>query len=599
MTNIFFIYPTVVISLLFLIYLVPGIALFPKFIQSPRTAATIPFISVSIIVSIQYCLSLLNQFNHQNVIIFIGFLSVVASYRIYTALSELKNHWTIVDLKALLLIIFSSIPLMIILGFDGFQHADEIYSWNFWAKKIYLNQVVSFEWIGSPYPLALPSFIAFCYKFVGNIDYQLPIKFTFSIIYISTVFTIYSFANTKTKVGLFFMSYIMVMLVIGVGYEYKKVYADTLMGGFLVTSLALLISLSNNLLHTNKNISSISILIASVILVSTAALTKQGAIVWTIIFYPLLAFVIIGKNFNLNNSIRSIICIPILTPLFWYFIGGGRNFQGNNGVISRSMEDRGYIEQLFYGFNEILINNPILLVFMVVVFMALLKKINFEKTIIASGILISTILLLLFGAYETSRLYLHIILIGWLIIFSYGDYVVANKIGYAISKIGNSFLTYILVGSLFIFWSLSSFNGRMASTAYPVSNLLDGREVQANWVIGKSGAEQYGAGGAEQYRNIIKSKMGLWANNPHVWGIYYGMKNFYMGELLNSNIQYIIDEIIDKDIGWIYSNDQAIKKIQDYCSGSITKVDTVDNKYKQTLYKVSLEIIDTCKETKK
>ena len=29
------------------------------------------------------------------------------------------------------------------------------------------------------------------------------------------------------------------------------------------------------------------------------------------------------------------------------------------------------------------------------------------------------------------------------------------------------------------------------------------------------------------------------------------------------------------------------------------KVDTVDNKYKQTLYKVSLEIIDTCKETKK
>ena len=45
----------------------------------------------------------------------------------------------------------------------------------------------------------------------------------------------------------------------------------------------------------------------------------------------------------------------------------------------------------------------------------------------------------------------------------------------------------------------------------PVSNFLDGREVQANWVIGKSGAEQYGAGGAEQYRNIVRSQMGLWA----------------------------------------------------------------------------------------
>ena len=93
--------------------------------------------------------------------------------------------------------------------------------------------------------------------------------------------------------------------------------------------------------------------------------------------------------------------------------------------------------------------------------------------------------------------------------------------------------------------------------------------------------------------------MGLWTDNSYVWGIYYGMKNFYMYELLNSNIQYIIDEIIDKNIGWIYSNDQALKKIQDYCSGSITKVDTVDNKYKLTLYKVSLEIIDSCKETKK
>ena len=598
MTNIFFIYPTVVISLLFFIYLLPGIALFPKFIQSPRTAATIPFISISIVVSIQYFLSLLNQFNHQNVIIFIGFLSVVASYRIYTALSDLKNHWTILDLKALLLIIFSSIPLMIILGFDGFQHADEIYSWNFWAKKIYLNQVVSFEH-NSPYPLALPSFIAFCYKFVGNIDYQLPIKFTFSIIYISTVFTIYSFTNTKTKAGLFFVSYIIVMLVIGVGYEYKKVYADALMGGFLVTSLALLISLSNNLMHTNKNISSTSILIASVILVSTAALTKQGAIVWTMIFYPILAFVIIGKNFNLNNSIRSIICIPILTPLFWYFIGGGRSFQSNDGVISRSMEDRGYIEQLFYGFNVSFINNPVLLVFIVIVFIALLKKINFEKTIIALGILISTILLLLFGAYETSRLYLHIILVGWLIIFSYGDYVLTNKVGLAISKIGNSLYTYMLVGSLFIIWSISSFNDRMTVTAYPVSNLLDGREVQANWVIGKSDAKQYGAGGAEQYRNIVRSQMGLWATDPHIWGIYYGMKNFYMDDFSTENTQWIIHEIIDKNIGWIYSNDQAIKKIQDYCSGSITKVDTVDNKYKQTLYKVSLEIINTCKETKK
>ena len=36
-------------------------------------------------------------------------------------------------------------------------------------------------------------------KFIGNIEYQLPIRFTFSLIYISTVYIVYSFADTKVK----------------------------------------------------------------------------------------------------------------------------------------------------------------------------------------------------------------------------------------------------------------------------------------------------------------------------------------------------------------------------------------------------------------
>ena len=271
------------------IYIIPGIALFPKFILNPRTAAAIPFLSISIVVSAQYLLSTLNQFNHQNVIIFIGILLLVAIYRLYGIYQvhiKLESKWTKTDYKALLLIFFSSIPLMIILGFDGFQHADEIYSWNLWAKKIYFNQVVTFESTGSsPYPLLLPSLIAFCYKFIGNIDYQLPIRFTFSIIYLSTIFIVFSFSNTKSKVGIFFITYIIVFLIIGVGYEYKKVWADTLMSGFLVASLALLISLSNSQHHINKNISPISILLASVILICGASLTKQGAMAWTCLLY--------------------------------------------------------------------------------------------------------------------------------------------------------------------------------------------------------------------------------------------------------------------------------------------------------------------------
>jgi len=587
-----FLYPILVFSLLLFIYLIPGMAIFPKFIQTPRTAAAIPFISLSIIVSIQYFLSLINQFNQWNIFICLGILSLIALYRIYKNLSEFNNQWKAIDLKALLLIIFSSIPLMIILGFDAFQHADEIYSWNLWAKKIYLDQVVTFESTLSPYPLFLPSAIAFCYKFFGNMDYQLPIKFSFSIIYISTVFIIYSFANTKVKVGLFFISYILVILAIGIGYEYKKVYADTLMGGFLLTSLALLISLTKDVVQINKNISPISILIASVILVSAAALTKQGAFLWTMIFFPLLAFVVIGKNFHLNNSSRLVLFVPILTPLLWYFIGG-RDFQGNSGVISRSMGDRSYIEQLFYGFNVTFINNPLIFILIIMAFIVLLNKIHLEKLILLIGISISTILVFLFGAYETTRLYLHITLIGWLIIFSYGDFILLSKFGNKLSKIGNSFITYILIGTLFIFWSVSSFNDRLIRVD-SVSNLLDGREVQANWVVGDSGAEQY--------RMIEKSKMGLWARDNHVWGIYYGFDNFHRGELYNSDLDFVIDRLITENIGWIYSNNEdwtEIKRFQDFCPDGLTKIYTSKNLYKQTLYKFSLKNLVSCKKDKK
>ena len=73
-----------------------------------------------------------------------------------------------------------------------------------------------------------------------------------------------------------------------------------------------------------------------------------------------------------------------------------------------------------------------------------------------------------------------------------------------------------------------------------------------------------GESGAEQYRNILKSKMGLWAKDNHVWGIFYGIHNFRRGELNNPDLQYVINRMIDENIGWIYSTEETdnIKKIQ-------------------------------------
>ncbi len=608
------IYPTVVASLIFFLYLIPGIALFPKFILMPRTAATIPFISMSVVVASQYILSLFNQFNHQSVIILIGILTLISVYRVYKIYRESVvrkfNAWSKTDYIALSLIFFASTPLMILLGFDGFQHSDEIYSWNLWAKQLYFNQTPTFDLTGAPYPLALSSFIAFCYKFLGNIDYQLPIKLTFSLIYISTIFVIYSFVKSKNNAGLFFIVFIIVMLVIGTGYEYKKVFADTLMGSFLVSSLALIISVSSDKFNTSKHVSHNSIVLASVILVCLSALTKQGAIPWAMLFFPLLGYYIIDKNIQINNSIKWALLVPVLTPVLWYFIGG-ENFHNNHGVVSRSMGGREHIEQLLFGFNEVFINKPMLLIFMGAVFFILLKKINLEKAILAIGIIFSTVLMILFGSYEPTRLYLHITLVGWLVVFAYEDGVLDNKVFYKISKIGNNFYTYTIVILLFVWWDISKLNQRI-ETINPVADILDGREVQANWMIGKTGATQY--------REIVDSKMGLVAPNAHIFGIYYGMDNLYLqgqiehlhvkGEtddlhnevrILSNSPYETINKIKNNNIGWIYTekSNGSVKGAQDFCDGSISMINTSKNLHEQVLYKVNIEAVNSCIKSSK
>ncbi len=608
------IYPTVVASLIFFLYLIPGIALFPKFILMPRTAATIPFISMSVVVASQYILSLFNQFNHQSVIILIGILTLISVYRVYKIYRESVvrkfNAWSKTDYIALSLIFFASTPLMILLGFDGFQHSDEIYSWNLWAKQLYFNQTATFDLTGAPYPLALSSFIAFCYKFLGNIDYQLPIKLTFSLIYISTIFVIYSFVKSKNNAGLFFIVFIIVMLVIGTGYEYKKVFADTLMGSFLVSSLALIISVSSDKFNTSKHVSHNSIVLASVILVCLSALTKQGAIPWAMLFFPLLGYYIIDKNIQINNSIKWALLVPVLTPVLWYFIGG-ENFHNNHGVVSRSMGGREHIEQLLFGFNEVFINKPMLLIFMGAVFFILLKKINLEKAILAIGIIFSTVLMILFGSYEPTRLYLHITLVGWLVVFAYEDGVLDNKVFYKISKIGNNFYTYTIVILLFVWWDISKLNQRI-ETINPVADILDGREVQANWMIGKTGATQY--------REIVDSKMGLVAPNAHIFGIYYGMDNLYLqgqiehlhvkGEtddlhnevrILSNSPYETINKIKNNNIGWIYTekSNGSVKGAQDFCDGSISMINTSKNLHEQVLYKVNIEAVNSCIKSSK
>ena len=100
--------------------------------------------------------------------------------------------------------------------------------------------------------------------------------------------------------------------------------------------------------------------------------------------------------------------------------------------------------------------------------------------------------------------------------------------------------------------------------------------------------------GGYNYRKIANSNMGLWARDNHIWGIYYGMENFYRGELSNPDSVYVLNKIIDNKIGWIYSNEVYMKKLIEFCKPSFLKLNTSKNLYNQTLYKISINEIKSC-----
>lgn len=579
------IYIITAISLLMFIYYIPGIALFPRFIMSPRTTATLPFISICIIVITQYSLSLIHQFNQLNIILLAIFLTIVAIIRIKNNLNKNifpKNQWEKHDLKAFFAITFTSVPLMVILGLDAFQHADEIYSWNLWARKLYFGEEVIYEsTAGAAYPLLLPSLIAFCYKFIGNIDYQLPIKFTFSIIYVSTVFSIYTFAKETKKTGIFFLSFILVVLIIGVGEEYKVVYADTLMGGFLVSAYALLFTVKNN---SYNRLSSNNIFLASIMLVTAAALTKQAAIPWTMIFYPILAYYMTTGKTIIADVYKWTILIPVITPLLWYIIEGS-GFQHNVGVIGSSIGARtGYIDQLKFSFTTNILGQPILFVFLGIVLSVLIYKINIEKTIIATSILSSTILWMLFGSYEPIRLFVHVLLFGWLVIFVYGSNLMNKQVSTWMSNIGTNKFLYIFIGILFLIGSGFKLNQKI-HVLKPVTSILDGGQVQANWIIGNNGAKQY--------RNIINSGKALWViDDMHIYGLYYGALNSYRGDFSTDEAIHLIKT---HNTGWVYAKGNELSTHIQNCPQLFTKISTGDSIYNADLYKINNDI-ELCRQ---
>lgn len=584
-------YLLTVIFLVVFLYFVPALALVPRFAFNPRTAATLPFISILAITITQRLLVASGHFSQQAVLIVIGLFFIIAVVRLLITKKEELNTWKRNHLVILGAIVVTSLPLIVNLGLTGFQFNDEIYSWNYWARQFYLGENIDFSYTRAPYPLLLSAFLSFCYKSLGNLDYQLPIRFTFVLIYISTVFVLSTFAKTKKEIGIFILSFVFLFLLINLVHRYGNVLADPLMSGFLVSAYALLFSTVeyNSKLRTN-------LIIVSALLVSAATFTKQAAIPWTMIFFPCTAYFFIQKNKTNSKLAQFSLFVPILAPFLWYLLEG-RGFTNNESVIKASLGDRGYLEQLVFSTTKYMTEQPFLVVFLVIVFFVLFHKTNIHKKILSFSIFVATLIWLIFGAYSV-RLFMHVLLIGWLVILYYGMeiFLKNNLINRAAVFATNKRIITVL-GILFVGLTIRTADKR-AKDLDNITNILDGGQVQARYLLGKSGAKQY--------RWIRYGDDGkIWLSTPYLYGVFYGLTDVY--RRTNSSKKQIVTSIIKEKIDKLYLLDKKSKVIngstnhnmrqliEKDCSRAFTRVDTAENRMKATLYIINREVIEECK----
>lgn len=169
--------------LLAFVYVSPALALFPRLVLSARTSIAIPFVSIFAVGVLERILSVAGIFS-QAVVVFISVaFALIALYRVRRLIvaGNFMFEWPSPHVFLLIFNGFIAFGFAAELGTTSFALDDEIYSWNMWAVQHYLGEPVDYYYTRSAYPQLFAVPIAYCYKLLGSIELQLPVKALFGI----------------------------------------------------------------------------------------------------------------------------------------------------------------------------------------------------------------------------------------------------------------------------------------------------------------------------------------------------------------------------------------------------------------------------------
>ncbi|MBS0286205.1 MAG: hypothetical protein JSR17_02850 [Proteobacteria bacterium] len=403
------------------VYTLPSLAFFPQLITSPRTAFAVPILSVGVIYFLASLFIGVGVLTTPVATATALVLAVVALLRLKRTIEQGAFTWSSQDAFIYIFHAILLFPYFIKLGTHAFERGDEIYSWNFWAIQHYFLEPIDFSHTGAPYPQLFPKILAFCYHIVGDLELQLPVRATL-VIFPFAMLTAIAMAYRQrmaAHLGTYLVLLLYVLAFVGLEQFFDDGYADPVMSGCLLVSVALFWqSQQKPVFHINP----LMLALWSVLCAITAAHAKQPALLWVLFSLPVLLIFTVKEQ---SKKPYYFLAMLLIAGGLWWVLGEGREFHHNRGVLWLSTANRDLISQLWFSINKYFIHQP----FLFLLFLTAWISCKTDKTLrnmVIVFMIPSMLCWFLFGAYHL-RLGQHLIAFAFFVIAASG-YALPAKI---------------------------------------------------------------------------------------------------------------------------------------------------------------------------
>lgn len=498
------------LELLLLVYLAPALALYPKLILNSRTVVAIPFISIGIIAVVQGVLAATGSYSHLIVtgISIVLLLTAVARLTLmFKRRNALVFYWPDTHRLLLLFSLLLGIYWAAQLGSTSFDTDDEIYSWNMWALQHYQNEAIDYYYTGAPYPQLFAILISYCYKLLGSVELQLPVKAMFAIFPVALWGAIAVAPKEASIANAIRSTVIMLLLFAALGKFFGVGLADPLMAASLVVAIFLFMQYTVSPEHRE-------LLVFSVVCATVAFYAKQAGLIWALFSMPAIALIA-----TLKRQLPPVTLIGagvlLALGLIWVF-GVGSEFQNNQGVVSASQEGRSTFEQLLFAIKKHCTEQPLVPLFLAAGVFSVLR-VRRHRDILIFFLLPALLAWLLYGAYNL-RLGIHVVALSALLLAASNYPLPAIFGGGDLPRVERFISRYALIFAIMVPLLIAT------ATIYQINKNL---KIYGNqfspYIAGKNTIARFFGKDAEfVFKELYdRPDLLLWVPSDYIYGVFY------------------------------------------------------------------------------